>query len=212
MRLFAAIAAALAVGHPTTASAADEIFEFWANPSVEAGVGRGTAELETAHRIRDGRDDTHYLRLWYGRPVASGLTLAGGVEQRWTGRVQEQRLLQQLSYRTGILRSRTRIEQRFVEGDDLMGVRLRQRLGVSVPLDRSERLALVANAEGFFTLRSTTRAGQTGLTGMRTLIGAEYEISDRVEVGLGYLRAQEIRRGAIDRVGHAPLLSLAFSL
>ena len=127
MRPILGIAAALIAGQATAAHAADEIFEFWANPSIEADVGKGTAELETAHRIRDGRDDTHYVRLWYGQPIAKGVTLAGGIEQRWTGRVQEQRLLQQLSYRSSIFRGRTRIEQRIVDGDDRMGLRLRQR-------------------------------------------------------------------------------------
>ena len=212
MRLSVAIAAALAAGHPTAANAADEIFELWVNPSVEADVGRGTAELETAHRVRDGRDNTHYMRLWYGQPVAKGLTLAGGIEQRWTGRLQERRALQQLSYRTGIFRSRTRIEQRIVEGDGGIGVRLRQRIGVSIPMQQSKRLAFVANAEGFFTLRSTTQAGSTGVTGLRTLIGFERAVSKRIEIGLGYLRTQEIRRGGPDRIGHAPLLSVGFAL
>ena len=212
MRRLAWLIAAAVAGHAPAAHASDDIFELWLNPSVEADIERGRAELETAHRIRDGRDDTHYVRLWYGQPIATNVTLAGGVEQRFTGRVEERRLLQQLSYRSSILRGRTRIEQRFVEGDPQIGVRLRQRFGMSVPVGRSGRLALVANAEGFITLRATTISGQTGLTGLRTVIGVDYAVSDRIGVGFGYLRAQEFRRGAADRVGHAPLMSIAWSI
>ena len=212
MRRYAWLIAAAVAGYAPAAHASDDIFELWMNPSVEADIGRGRAELETAHRIRDGREDTHYVRLWYGQPIADHVTLAGGVEQRFTGSVEERRLLQQLSYRSGILRGRTRIEQRFVEGDAKMGVRLRQRLGMSVPVGHAGRLALVANAEGFITLRATTALGQTGLTGLRTVIGVDYAVSDRIGIGLGYLRAHEFRRGAADRVGHAPLLSIAWSI
>ena len=200
------------MGYASSAQASDDIFELWVNPSIEADIGRGRAELETGHRFRDGRDDTHYVRLWYGQPIGSDVTLAGGIEQRFTGRVEERRLLQQLGYRSGVFRGRTRIEQRFVEGDANMGVRLRQRIGVSVPVGRSGKLALIANAEGFVTLRATTALGQTGLTGLRTVIGVDYTLNDRLGVGLGYLRAQDFRRGAVDRVGHAPLLSIAWSI
>lgn len=212
MRVTLMIAAASLCAAASPAKASDEIFEVWLNPSVEADVGRGTAELETAHRFRDGRDDTHFLRLWYGQDIAKGVTLAGGIEQRFTGRIGEQRALQQLSLKHGVLRSRTRLEQRFVEGDDRMGLRLRQRIGVSVPFAQGGRLDFIANAEGFVTLRATNVAGQGGLTGLRTLVGIEYEASERVQLGLGYMRAQDFRRAAADRVGHAPMLSLAFSL
>lgn len=212
MRVFATFAVALAVGHASVARASDEAFELWLNPAVEADIGRGTVELESAHRFRDGRDDTHYLRLWYGQSIGKSVALAAGIEQRFTGSVGEKRLLQQLSYRSGVFRGRTRIEQRFVENDERMGLRLRQRVGISVLLGRSNRIALVANAEGFVTMRATTSAGQTGLTGLRTIIGFDYKLNDRIDINAGYLRAQDFRRGGIDRVGHAPLLGMTVSL
>ena len=212
MRAYLLPLALLGVVQTSAAQAADEIFEFWVTPSVEAKLGRGRVELETSHRIRDGRDDTHFVRLWYSQSIAKGVTLYGGIEQRVTGQTGERRLHQQLSYKTGIFRGRTRLEQRFVEDNPLMGLRVRQRLGFSIPIGTSKRLAAVANVEGFMTLRATTATGQTGLTAVRTLIGVNYKVSDNLDVGLGYLRAQDIRRGAADRVGHAPALTLSFSL
>ena len=171
---------------------------------------RTGVELETAQRFRsraDGGRDTVYLRLWLHRDLAKGLTLSGAVEQRWNEGQEEQRLHQQLSYRRGVWRGRSRLEQRFVEDDARAAVRLRQRFGIEAPL--GDRLwSAQANAEGFFTLRTGAPGRQTGLTGLRTYAGLAYEVSDRVTLGLGYVRAQDIRSGRPDRVSHAPLLSL----
>ncbi|MFM9977789.1 MAG: DUF2490 domain-containing protein [Sphingomonadaceae bacterium] len=202
----AAVTAAVLFAPP--ANAADEIFELWLNPTAAIDLGKGEVELETAQRIRDGRDDTYFVRLWYGQDIARDVSLQGGVEQRWQGRGEERRLLQQLSIKRGLLRSRSRLEQRFVDSDDRMALRFRQRLGVSVPFDASEATTFVANAEGFLTLRSGDRGGQTGLTALRTYIGFERALGKHVEIGLGYMRAQEFRSGAADRVGHAPLVAV----
>jgi hypothetical protein len=194
----------------TPAAASEDYFEVWFSPTVDVGVGnRTTVRLETAQRFRssaDGGRDTLYFRLWANRKIGKGLTLSGGIEQRWNDAQQEQRVLQQLSWSRGILRSRSRIEQRFVAGDPLMGLRFRQRLGVEVPLD--ENWSAEANAEGFFVLQGTARGGQTGLTGLRTFVGVGRDLSKNLAVSFGYLRNQDIRQGRADRVGHAPLLGL----
>lgn len=55
--------------------------------------------------------------------------------------------------------------------------------------------------------RATPPDGQTGLTGLRTFVGFEREFG-RYGVSLGYLRQQDIRDGAPDRIGHAPFIGL----
>ena len=210
-RLCAALLLALVADR---AVAEENYAEFWSNPSAELQLDDRTGvELETAQRFRsrtDGGRDTVYLRLWLHRDLAKGLTLSGAVEQRWNEGQEEQRLHQQLSYRRGVWRGRTRLEQRFVEDDARAAVRLRQRFGIEAPL--GDRLwSAQANAEGFFTLRTGAPGRQTGLTGLRTYAGLAYEVSDRVTLGLGYVRAQDIRSGRPDRVIHAPLLSLEAS-
>ena len=55
------------------------------------------------------------------------------------------------------------------------------------------------------TLRSTDPDGQTGITGLRTFVGVEREFG-RYEVSLGYLRQQDMRYRAPDRIGHAPFI------
>jgi opacity protein-like surface antigen len=210
--LMIAIGAGLAVAAP--AHATDDAFEMWINPTVTVALGERTETgFESIARLRsseDNRVDTYYARLWLYRKLDDNFTAGLAVEQRWNGGQQERRLHQQLNTRFGIMRARTRLEQRFVEGDPRTGWRLRQRLGVSVPL-RDDRWSIIANGEGFFTLRATTPTGATGLTAFRLFAGAEYEVSKRVTVGLGYLRAQEVRVGRADIVGHAPVLGIDFT-
>ena len=200
---------------PTLALAAEDHFEVWLNPSAATDLSERTElELDTAQRFRsraDGGRDTYHFRLWVNHKATKNLTLSGGIEQNWNDSQQERRLLQQAAYRSGVLRGRTRLEQRFVEGSDRPGIRVRQRVGVDVPLSADGKWSGEANIEGFLTLRSGTRGGADGLTGIRTIVGVAREVSDDLSVSLGYLRQQDVRRGRADRVGHAPLVGLELS-
>lgn len=198
------------------AQAADEAFEFWVNPSVSFDLDEDTGmELETAQRFRssaDGRPDTYFARLWLYESLASNVTLGGAIERRINdGGSDETRLMQQLSTSHGILRTRLRLEERFVDGTGRMGLRLQPRLGISIPLDEEDRWSLDTNVELFFTLKSTSVAGQDGLTGVRTQIAVNYEATENLELGLTYLRQQDLRDGSPDEVGHAPVLAIAYS-
>jgi hypothetical protein len=195
----------------TPAAAADEAAEFWFNPAFATQLDDRTGvELETAQRLRDDpRQDTYFARLWLNREDAQGREWSAGAEHRWNGPSQrEVRLLQQVGYDWGPLEFRSRLEQRFVDTDPRTGWRFRQRLGTSVPLSGAgDGWTLTGNAEVAVTLRSTAPGGQTGLTGLRTFIGFERGFG-RYDLSLGYLRQQDIRDGAEDRIGHAPLVGL----
>ena len=196
--LVPAIAVAAAIASPAHSS--DEGFEVWLNPSISTDLDADTAvELETAQRLRsadDGRVDTYFFRLWLKQDLTDAFTLAGAVERRINdGGRDETRTMQQLSGRHGVLRTRLRFEQRFVDGADRRGLRLRPRVGVSFPLDEAGRWS----------------AGDDGITGLRTQIGLGYEVSDRVELSLTYLRQQDFEPGGPDKVGHAPLIGLEYS-
>lgn len=214
MRLAALIAASALIA-AAPAGAADDNFEFWFNPSAEFDVDDDTAvEIETAQRFRDSDNgpDTYFVRGWLNQSLSDAVTLSGAVEYRANdGDSDEVRLLQQASLRHGILRGRLRMEQRFVDGADRTGWRLRPRIGVAVPLDEAGRWSLDADAEAFVTMRSTSLGGQDGLTGLRTQVGVGYEVNGRLSLGLTYLRQQEIRRGGADTVGHAPLIGIELS-
>lgn len=198
------------------AQAADEAFEFWLNPSVAVDLDSDTnLELETAQRFRsaaDGRVDTYFARLWLNQALSDTVTLGGAVERRINdGGSDEIRLMQQLSTRHGLLRTRLRLEERFVDGTGRMGLRVQPRVGVSVPLGQSDRWSLDTNAELFFTVKSTSPGGQDGLTGVRTQFAVNYAASDNLELSLTYLRQQDLKDGAPDAVGHEPVVAIAYS-
>ncbi len=212
-----AAVAALLLAVPSAAHASDEAFELWLNPAVSVDLDDDTAfELETAQRFRnaaDGRPDTYYARFWLNQDIGDRLTLSGAVERRINdGSADETRLMQQLSLRQGVLRGRLRLEQRFVDDSGRMGLRVRPRLGVSLPLQVADKLSFDSDAELFLTLRSTGSSGDTGLTGLRTHVRLSYDLSDAVGLSIGYLRQQEIRDGAPDTIGHAPLIALELQL
>ncbi|WP_261388801.1 DUF2490 domain-containing protein [Qipengyuania gaetbuli] len=194
----------------------DDAFEFWLNPSVSTDLDENTGiELETAQRFRsseDGRVDTYFARLWLNQAISDELTLSGAVERRINaGGSDETRLMQQLSGSHGILRTRLRLEQRFVDDADRMGLRLRPRLGVSVPLDEQGRWSAKADAELFWTLRGNNVGSDEGITGLRTQVGVSYDVSDNLSLGLVYLRQQDFEDGGPDEIGHAPLVSVEYS-
>ncbi len=212
----APLAALAAAALAAPAHASDEDFELWFNPSVSTDLDDNTGlELETAQRLRDGsrgRADTYYARLWLNQSIGDAATLSLGVERRVNdGGADETRLHQQISLSSGIFRARGRLEQRFVDESGRMGLRLRGRGGVSVPLDAQDRWSANASIETFWTLRSTGAGGQDGLTGMRAQAGIDYAVSDSLTLGLAYLRNQDFRDGAPDTVGHAPLIGIEFS-
>ncbi len=214
--LYLALSVALVTG-PVAASAADDAAELWLNPSISFTLDDDTGlEIETAQRWRDaddGRADTYFARLWLNQDVAKNATLSGAIEQRINdGGSDETRLIQQLSTSHGYLRTRLRVEQRFVDGADRMGLRLRPRLGLSVPIDADKRWKFKTDAELFLTLRSTRNGGNDGLTGLRTQIGVSYQANDHLTLSAVYLRQQDIDRTGPDTVGHAPLIGIEFSL
>ncbi|WP_432200071.1 DUF2490 domain-containing protein [Erythrobacter sp. W53] len=202
---------------PVSASATDDAFEFWLNPSISTDLDNNTGiEIETAQRFRsagDGRVDTYFARFWVNQKVSDQFTLAGAIEQRINdGGSDETRFLQQLSGKHGVFRSRMRLEQRFVEDrGGRLGLRLRPRLGVSVPLDAAGKWSFGTDAELFLTLRGTSAGGDTGLTGLRTQYKLGYEVNDNLSLSAIYLRQQDFRDNRPDRVGHAPLIGVEYS-
>lgn len=212
--LFPIVAGGALMASP--AMAQNDAFEFWLNPSISTDLDEDTGiELETAQRFRsseDGRVDTYFARLWLNQDISEEFTLSGAVERRVNdGGSDETRLMQQLSGSHGILQTRLRLEQRFVDDADHMGLRLRPRLGVSVPIDESGRWSAKANAELFWTLRGNNVGSDEGITGLRTQVGVSYDVNDKLSLGLVYLRQQDFEDGGPDEIGHAPLASVEYS-
>ena len=199
---------------PGAAHATDDAFEVWLNPSIEYNLEDDTSvELETAQRFRgDGRVDTYFARLWLNKDFGDNFTLSGGIEQRENdGGFDEVRLLQQVTGKHGYFRARLRFEQRWVEDQSRVGFRVRPRLGVQVPINEAGDWSFKTDAELFLTLKSTSAGGDDGLTGFRSQFGVSHDVNDSLALSLTYLRQQDFRDNAPDRVGHAPLIGVSYS-
>lgn len=214
-KAMAAFALAVAASLPVAAQASEEGAELWLNPGFAFGLDDNTTlEIETAQRFRAASKgpDTYFARAWLVQDLSDQLSISGAVERRVNdGAANETRLLQQLNVKSGLLRGRLRLEQRFVDGAAQTAWRLRPRAGVNVPLNKDKTWRAIADAEGFFTLRATRAGGQTGLTGLRTQLGVTHDVNDRIGLSLVYLRNQDIIDGRPDRIGHAPLFGIEFS-
>lgn len=214
LTLAAGLALSLAAG---AAAADDDAAEFWINPSATVALSDDTdLELETAQRFRDaddGRSDTFFYRLWLNRDLRDDLSGGLAIERRVNtdGDADETRLIQQVSTKHGVLRTRLRLEQRFIDDADRVGLRLRPRVGVSAPIGSSGRWTFKSDAELFVTLQSASRGGDHGLTGLRTQIGFGYEVSERLSVSVGYLRQETFVDDGPDEVGHAPIVGLEYA-
>lgn len=211
------LGAALAVGISTPAVAEENYLEGWFEGTVSKEFKSGAfVQLQTQQRARGDSNptgDNQTYRLWVGQEIGA-IKASVGLHRSRDGATKETRLIQQASYDVGSfgLKGRTRLEQRFVDDADKTGWRVRQRIGYALPLSSDEDgWKLAGTAEGFLTLRSTSRGGDTGLTGLRTFVGFERSF-DKLDVGVGYTRQQSIRKNRPDLVGHAPTLNLTFNL
>jgi len=124
----------------------------------------------------------------------------------------EQRAWQQLDWEicrweSARLQSRTRLEQRFIEGAAETGWVLRQRFQFEHTLPAGD-VRLKAGTESFHNLRQTDRL-QEGFVQLRAYAGFEFDVGN-YDVDVGYLYQRVRVRGAADTVNH--LLVVGFWL
>lgn len=124
----------------------------------------------------------------------------------------EHRIWQQLSFNIlgdgkGVtLKGRSRLEQRIFEGSGDVGVRFRQQLNLSVPLN--DTLKAVFYTEPFITLNTTNIGQRDGLNVWRNFAGLSFPISDNVSLSPGYLN-QYVPRIGEDRIDHVAVIGLS---
>jgi hypothetical protein len=120
---------------------------------------------------------------------------------------EEDRLWQQFLYTfdpiKGInLQSRTRLEQRNLEGGNDTGHRLRQMVRATKPLAGYSTVSLVAWDEFFLHLNDTDWGARQGYDQNRLFVGASWAIKPKAFLEVGYLNQYVNVRGA-DKMNHA---------
>ena len=168
--------------------------------------------LEAQGRSGDGTDaefDTAILRPGLGYEIFKDTTLWAGYGWFETfpadgDRFEEHRLWQQLFWSkplgTFAFSSRTRLEQRFVQGGDEAEWRFRQWIKLTYPLPH--RTSLVLTEEVFVSLNSTDRGATAGFDQNRLFLGVGYDLDACTRLEVGYLNQYINRSSGSDSMNH----------
>ena len=146
----------------------------------------------------------------------SKLTFWGGYAYYYTdvknvGTRNENRLWQQINWnmlnwgRTSF-KSRTRLEQRFIDERDGTGVWLRQQFRMDSPLESNDDIKLILGVEGFWHLRGTAWA-DTGYAQSRLFAGLGFDMG-LTTVEMGYMYQHNQIKFSPDLVNHLLIFSL----
>lgn len=211
---------ALAVSPPAPVSAQDQV---WSSVTASGPVSpdsRWLVWFDGHARFRESGEtlDTAILRPGVGYRVNSRLDVWVGYANITSRRpgpdTEEQRLWQQATYPIariagGALTGRTRLEQRFREGGDDTGFRLRQFVRWSRPLGDSPFSAVVSN-EAFVALNDTDWGQRGGFDQNRAFVGVAWAATPKFRVEAGYLN-QHIDGGPAPDTGNDNVSLAAFA-
>lgn len=169
--------------------------------------------FDVHQRFRDegARADNFFIRSAINYSINPKLGIALGfdhVVNHPAGKEasDENRLWQQISYKldpiAGVnLSSRTRLEQRWREGGDDTGYRLRQMIKATIPLAVNPKLSVVAYDELFINLSNTDWGVSRGNDQNRIFLGVNWAFTQSASIETGYLN-QYVNTPNIDRVNH----------
>lgn len=213
----AAALMALALSAPAIA-ATDDLAAWGAATATISANDKLVVWLEAQGRFSDdaSRLGQLLLRPGLGYRLSPNETVFLGyahVTTRPAGRAMttEHRIWQQLSFRAAgdgkglTLTGRSRFEQRFLEGSDDMGLRFRQLLRLTAPLDGGVRA--VAWNETFLALNDTNWGARDGLDRMRNFAGIAIAARKGVSIEPGYMN-EYINLAAGDRMNHIASLTI----
>lgn len=209
------------------AQAAEHESALWLGTSYTGPLGDGPEWSRWRYRAQlqargfealDGaRQAIIGLGLIYRLP--NSFSISGGYRYFHTqfdgaGSVHEQRLWQELNWTTGgwwggTLRSRTRLEQRYLQERSGTGLRLRQQFRLDVPLADFQGLDLVSGVESLFQLRDTSWT-QAGYAETRAFIGFNKAVSPKLQIDIGYVHQRVRREQAPDFVNHILVANFNF--
>jgi hypothetical protein len=219
---FAALAAA-ALSMPQSAWAkSDE--QVWATGSATVKLSeKWLISEEVVIRVSDARSGLYEVEsntLLNYRP-RENLTVAAGYthDPQYAGgqfTVMEHRAREQVTFNDlarlagGKLSARIRLEQRWREGVDGTGWRVRPYLKFSLPLQGSAALNL--SSEPFLNLNTTPFQRSDGLDRMRNLVSVSTPLSKKLSGEVGYMNQYGFVRGGPDTIDHVVYIGVSLSL
>lgn len=203
-----AFSASLAVlaSAATPARAADEDVQVWIGETATAPLSptiQGTLDL--SQRFRENGNQrlargTAEFRLSPHAVIGGGAAYVSTLDA-----ADEFRPHQQLTLTYGALALRTRVEQRFFDHADRMELRLRQRIGVTVPV--SQRLKAGLAGELLYIAQSQDSGKSAYVDQWRANATLARHLAADLEGTLGYLAIYSPREGT-DKLSHVAQLTL----
>ncbi|MCX7898625.1 MAG: DUF2490 domain-containing protein [Methylocystis sp.] len=186
------------------ARAAEEDFRIWENVTanvklgvIAPGLDKWRLWIEGQGRFREDATaaDQALARGGVGYQLDARTSLWLGYAHVWTfprgavtnheNRIWQQVLLTDKAW-FGDWSSRTRLEQRFIDGVSPAEWRLREFVRFSAPIDGTP-LSLVVWDEVFLRLNSTTPSARFGFDQNRAFAGFAYKFGEPMRVEIGYM-------------------------
>ena len=112
---------------------------------------------------------------------------------------------------TASLSARLRLEQRWRDGIDGTGWRVRPYAKLAVPLGGKSAPVLNLTAEPFINLNNTSFQTVDGLERLRSAVSLSFPVSKQVKIEAGYLNQHRFIRGGPDTDDHALTAALQLS-
>jgi hypothetical protein len=217
---FAAVALAMPVG----AAAATSDDQLWTTASATVKLSdRWRVQEELTTRFSDKRNGLYEIEsnTLLGYRLNKVVTVWGGYthDPQYAGgdfTVMEHRAREQVTFDNfaqlgaGKLSARARLEQRWREGADGTGWRLRPYLKYSLPL--KGKTALNLSSEPFFDLNTTAFQRKPGLDRVRNLISISTPLTKTLSGEAGYMNQYGFVRGGPDTMDHVAYFAVSLSL
>jgi hypothetical protein len=219
----AAVLVALASAAP--AEAADDA-QLWAGGNVTFKLSdRWRVSEEITARFSDRKSGLYEVEsnTLVGYRLTKTVTVWAGYthDPQYSGgdfTVMEHRAREQVTFdnlarlRGGRLSGRLRVEQRWREGLDGTGWRLRPFVKYALPLRKGGRTAFVVSTEPFFNLNTTSFQRTSGFDRIRTFIGLSMPLDKNLSADVGYLNQHTFVPKRRDNDDHAASISFNVSL
>jgi hypothetical protein len=222
MKFIALASLPLALGLGATPALAAQDSQIWASTAATVKLSDSwRLSQDITVRFSDDRNGLYEVEMntLLGYVVAKGVTVWGGYthDPNYSAghfTVTEQRAREQVTFDKladiggGKLSGRLRFEQRWREGVDGTGWRVRPYAKYSLPLHKGGRTAFVVSSEFFFNLNTTAFQRTAGLDRTRTFIGLSTPLAKTITAEAGYLNQHTFVRGARDNDDHVASISL----
>jgi hypothetical protein len=216
-------AAMIAVAIPTPAPAKSDD-QLWTTASATAKLSDDwRLSEEITARFSDKRNGLYEIEsnTLLGYRLNKVVTLWGGYThdpQYSAGhfKVMEHRAREQVTFDNftrigpGKLSARMRLEERWREGADGTGWRLRPYVKYSLPL--AGKTALNFSSEPFVNLNTTSFQSKPGLDRVRNLISVSTPLTKKLSGEAGYMNQYGFVRGGPDTVDHIAYFAVGLSL